>query len=230
MLSDILGEENAAALSLDLIDFYENVKRLGWKEIRPWGDFLGVLRLPQWNYKHIEQRAITNLYLYRSNYAIICLFVFVIKIIFSPSLFFVLVLCLSFSAFVIFIMKKPIEFGDIKLDGWAKVALCVTVSFLIMILTGALEQLLWGLVYAIFLCGLHMILRPRSVTSKANKMYEEVKLKGLSWFGGNDLDEADGSTADPENPISNSSDSLNTNSYATVRRRNAMPTPMREER
>ena len=29
-----------------------------------------------------------------------------------------------------------------------------------------------------------MVFRPRSVTSKTNKLYEELKLTGFTWFGG----------------------------------------------
>eukprot|EP00981_Chlorochromonas_danica_P003753 scaffold691_cov181-Ochromonas_danica.AAC.6 len=43
------------------------------------------------------------------------------------------------------------------------------------------QRLLWSALYAVLLCGLHLLFRPRNVSSKVNRMYEEAKLNG---YGG----------------------------------------------
>eukprot|EP01041_Mallomonas_annulata_P006355 gene6355-12853_t len=222
MLRDVLGNEKVEELSENFAEYVEKLKILGWKDVRPWKDFIAVIKPPQMNYRYLEQRMTTNFLHYRSNYAIICLGLFTLRVIFTPILFLTLTLCISFSTYLILIHKRPIIIGDFKIDGNKKVLLASVVSFLLMILTGALAEILWGLIYSILVCGLHMALRPRSVTSKANKLYDELKLTGFTWFGGKDeRSDADSKDIDPENPDADNSPSSRASSTASdsVRKR-----------
>lgn len=49
-----------------------------------------------------------------------------------------------------------------------------------LVITGTLQRLLWATFYAVVLCGAHMVFRPHSVSSKMNRVYDEMNLSGYS--------------------------------------------------
>lgn len=67
-----MGSQARAEIILDdLGDAVEQLKRLGWKEQRPWPEFFAVFKPPEWTANALEQRLATNLLYYRTNYLII---------------------------------------------------------------------------------------------------------------------------------------------------------------
>ena len=204
MLRDIVGDNNADAFLEEIGEIKDALLRLGWKEIRPWKEFFAVFKLPQWNFKHLEQRVVTNMLHYRSNYFFISVIVIMLRIIFNPLVFLMIISCSSVSIYFSFVHKAPVKIGDFTFDGRSKLLASLGVSIVVLLLTGALELMLWSVVYILCICFMHMIFRPRSVSSKANRIYDEMKLSGLSWFSGFDLTSRGSyreDKTDPENPL-----------------------------
>lgn len=222
MLKDYLGEQHFKEISEELGNFIEQTKEIGWKDLKSWSEFFGVFKVPQWNIKHLEQRVTTNFLHYRSNYALICSMVALLQILFNPFVLLALICVVSFCIYLLVLVKKPILIGDFTIQGTGKFYLCAVVSVLFLAISGAMEQILWICIYCLLVCVLHMVFRPRSVTSKTNKVYEELKLNGFSWFGGGtDTTGEFGSPdllLDPENPPSPSRDTGHMTS-ASVRKR-----------
>ena len=183
MLRDLIGRRAAEELVDAMEEVYRQLQILGWKEVRPWQDFFATFKLPQLNSRHLEQRMTTNFLHYRSNYFCICIGIVVLQILLAPMIIFAVTLVAALCTYLLFILKKPLIVGDIVLDEKKKMTLCAVFSLVLLVLTGTLERLMWCILYCITLCGLHMLFRPRSVTSKSNKVYEELKLNGYSWFG-----------------------------------------------
>ncbi len=183
------------------------VKVLGWKEARPWHEFFATFKPPELNFNNITQRVTTNLLHYRSNYVIITALIMLLRIVFSPLLLVSICICIGFFYYCFIIHNEPFIFGDIKVDGSMKITLCAVLSFIFLALTGSLENIIWGVLAAFILCGLHTVFRPRNIAARANFVYEDTK---LSWFGnaGGDKHKTDAMTPDdPENPSGRDSDS-----------------------
>ncbi len=225
MLTDIFGPRKAEEIGEDIGLFMEQLKVLGWRDMRPWNEFASSFKPPSWDYRSIEQRVTANFLHFRTNYLAIIAAIFTIRIIFAPVLFLCIVLCAGATIAVIAIIKEPIVVGDYTLDEKAKLTTCGGVSFVFLGLCGALEHLLWGLLIALTLCICHMMLRPRSVTSTANMYASEAKLSANAWASSTstDTDRHD----DPEAPAgSNSSEASTGGIYqagltsATIRKRN----------
>ena len=139
MLKDIFGPIKAKELLEDVNEFIENVKLMGYAELRPWGEFLSAMKPPvQWDAKHLEQRITTNFLYYRTNYLFICVGVLVVRIMLSPFVLFSLLLLAVMYAYVMFIMKKQLVFGELVIDSQKKLIACSIVSLLFLSLTGAL--------------------------------------------------------------------------------------------
>jgi hypothetical protein len=74
-----------------------------------------------------------------------------------------------------------------------------------------------------------MIFRPRSVTSKSDKLYEELKMNGFTWYGGGGNDaKIKEEIVDPENPVVRDEDFSNShssfaNASSTAMRKRAPP-------
>lgn len=189
VMSDLMPNAAAREVIEDVGVQLESLRLLINKECRSWPEFIAVLKPPQLNLKHIEQRMTTNLLHYRVNYIVICLGVYVLQIVFHPVLLLALLVVLFFSFYTIFVLKKPVVVGDsvtINENGVKMITIALSVLFLMVM--GSLTQLLWASIEAFLLCGLHMLLRPRSVTSKTNKLYEDMQIRGYggfsSWGGG----------------------------------------------
>jgi hypothetical protein len=170
------------------------------------------------NYNNISQRVGTNLLHYRSNYIFIAAVVMLVKIIFSPLLLISLCICAGFFYYAFVIHNEPFTFGEnMRVDGSSKAVVCGVVSFIFLALTGSLENMVWGALTVILLCGFHAILRPRSIAARVNYVYEDTKLS----FSGSR------SSTDPENPSYSSSDSYPLNGSgigyedAAIRKRGA---------
>lgn len=152
----------------------QSARLLYSKECRNWGEFIAVLKPPLLNLKHIEQRVTTNAYHYRVNYAVIGIVTYLLQIILHPLLLLALLVCFCGSFWALFILKKPVLLGGATINENGVKMGTVVLSVLFLALMGSLEQLLWASLYSVVLCALHMVLRPRSVTSKTNVAYEQM--------------------------------------------------------
>ncbi len=205
MLRDLLGDHVTEDVLNELNVVYQQIKVLGWKELRPWNEFIAVFKTPQLTMKHLEQRIITNALQYRSNYLCVCGLIISLQIVRVPIVLLTLVLIISLYTYTFIIVKNAIKIGGIEIDSLTRKILCGVISVALLAVTGTLEHLIWSLLYCLLLCGLHMIFRPRNVTSKTNRVYEEAKLAGFNWFGAIDSkSDPDVTSLDPENPPSRS--------------------------
>mmetsp|Transcript_1137 Transcript_1137/g.1835 ORF Transcript_1137/g.1835 Transcript_1137/m.1835 type:complete len:227 (-) Transcript_1137:147-827(-) len=183
MLRDVIGLKNSQIVEDELGDLIEQLKVLGWKDMRPWNEFFAVFKPPQWDYRSLEQRITANFLFYRTNYVAIFCGVFVVRIILAPVLFLCITLCAAGSFATITLWKDTLRVGDIEINEKMKMTICAVISFVFLGLCGALEFLLWGSIIGLFLVSLHMVFRPRSVSSQGNKYYEESKLSNHDWSG-----------------------------------------------
>ena len=55
MLRDVLGEKATTELVEELNDLYEQLQILGWREIRPWSEFMAGFKVPDLNAAHLEE-------------------------------------------------------------------------------------------------------------------------------------------------------------------------------
>lgn len=177
--------------------------------MRPWHEFFATFKAPEMNAEYVSQRVTTNLLHYRSNYLFICAMVFLLRVVFSPLLLITLALCAGIAYYTFVVHSGPFRVGEILIDQRMKAYATGGVCLVLLILTGSLEALLWGLLSSLLLCGLHAFFRPRNIASRANHAYEEMK---MTWFGINfgsssgssglgSSKKADGASPDdPENP------------------------------
>jgi hypothetical protein len=178
MLKDVVGRQKANEIVVELEDLVETVKVIGWKEMRPWSEFFALFKIPQWQQKHLEERITTNFLHYRSNYFIICCFLFIFQIILSPIIIFTSV-CITFFYIILFtFVKNNFRIGDMIVTSKIKKYVFLISSALLLVLSGSLTRIAWMLVSCIVVCGSHMLFRPRNMTSKANKVYEDMKMNG----------------------------------------------------
>jgi hypothetical protein len=206
----------------------DQLKVLGWKEVRPWHEFFATFKPIELNQDYITQRLTTNLLQYRSNYIVIAAVILLVKIIFSPILLFSLLLCAALWYYAFVVHNRPIQLGNFAVDGTMKITACGVISFILLVITGSLESIVWGLFVVLVIVFLHALFRPRSISSRANYVYEDIK---VSWFGSDvsskksDEISADvPSSQDPENPSYNSTEENGTflgTDNAAVRKRGA---------
>lgn len=201
MLRDVLGDQTTEEVLEEIYRAYHQLYSLGWKEIRPWNDFFGSFKLPQYNARHIEQRVITNFLHYRSNYFAICVAVLCLQVLLAPVILLSLSIVAAVTIYLLVILKKPLTFGSISINDAIKRYFCGIFAVIMTATTGTLERLTWGSLYCVLICGLHMTFRPRSITAKVNKVYDEARLNNPQWFGGSGGDRtANAGMIDPENP------------------------------
>jgi hypothetical protein len=221
MLKDFLNEKKANEISNEIGYFLEQCKQYIYKDLRPWTtEFIGDFKLPQWNVKHLEQRVTTNLLHYRTNYLIICLLIFSLQLIFSPlTLISLIIISLCIFYVMVINSNQPIVIGEVTINEKGKRFLLIGVISIFLFISGILGQLIWSAIYCIILCLLHALFRPRTVSSKSNKAYEEYKLRGFSFF--TTRIDKDDKVIDPENPdINNDMEQLqNGFTSASVRKR-----------
>ena len=157
MLKDIFGEEKAVEISQDIGQLLSIL--VGWRDIRPWAEFFAVFKPPQWNWGLLEQRLATNFLHYRSNYVTLCAGIFTVRVIFSPSMLFSLIICLSLTVYFLLIAKMPIVVGQFTLKYREKCVCLAGFSIIFLSLTGALVRLIWTVFMMAAVCGLHMTFR-----------------------------------------------------------------------
>ncbi len=184
MLRDFVGPVRAKELAEEFGELIENLQILGYKEVKPWAEFMSAMKPPaQWDAKHVEQRVTTNFLYYRSNYLIICCGVVLFRIILSPLTLFSILLTLAFIGYVTIMVKVPLQIGELIIDNQKKNMACAAVSLLILSLSGTLAEMFWSILMAVMACVAHMLFRARSISSKMNKVQEEVKLNSHSHSG-----------------------------------------------
>jgi len=177
MLKDLVGPVRAKELEEELGELIENLQILGYKEVKPWAEFLSAMKPPaQWDAKHLEQRATTNFLYYRSNYLIICALIILFRIIMSPLTLFSIILTTAVVSYITVMVKVPFMIGEHVIDNRKKNLGSIGVAVVILTLSGTLSELFWSIFIAVSLCLAHMLFRARSISSKMNKVQEEVKL------------------------------------------------------
>jgi hypothetical protein len=202
MLRDVLGDRATVELTEELLTLSEQLKVLGWRDVRPWGEFFGGFKVPELNAKSLEDRALTNLLHYRSNYAVIFGVLLLLQVFLSPMLLLSVPLAVIFCCYILVVHKRPNKIGDIKIRESHKQTACAILCLFFFAVTGVLERLVWIVIYSAFTIGLHLVMRPRNLNAKANKVYEEMKLNGyMDWLGGGNGKPTTGMDhLDPENP------------------------------
>ena len=225
MLKDLIGEDSAAMVSDEVGYYLDQARILGLKDVRPWGkEFFAIFKPPQWNIKHIETRMITNLLHYRTNYLIICSIVMAMMILSSPFLIVTALACIGVTMYFNHGLKGPIIIGETQLTAAQKAYVCVGINVFLFWVTGAAWQSIKIIIYSVGICGIHMLFRPRSITTTSNKMYEEFKLSGgfgNSWLGGGggSHTESGDSLLDMEGGANDGEGGVFSNSSDTVRKR-----------
>jgi PRA1 family protein len=201
-LHHFLGEKRSKDIEEEVGKVIEQIREHGWKDLRTAAEFFSLFKVPELNKRILEQRVLTNYMHYRSNYLVICAGMFLIRIIFAPFLLLCILAVTTCCLYLLFGVTKPIVVGEVVINTNGKRIICGFCSLIFLAVCGALEKLLWTAMYCILLCALHMIFRPRSVTSKSGKLYDELKLNGFNWFGG----EASLEEEDPESGLGTSPD------------------------
>jgi len=178
MIRDLLGDRKTDEILSELQSLAEDIQTLGWKELRPWSEFFGNFKAPEFTSKILEERVVTNLLYYRSNYVVLCFGILCLQILFSPIILLSFFLVFGVFAYLCHFHRSVLQIGDFKFDNTGKQYIAIGISAFVLIVTGTITSLLWTLIYSLFLCGLHLLFRPRNISSKANKVYEEMKLNG----------------------------------------------------
>jgi hypothetical protein len=181
MLRDLVGPVRAKELEEELGELIENLQILGYKEVKPWAEFLSAMKPPaQWDAKHLEQRVTTNFLYYRSNYLLICCSIILFRIILSPLTLFSILLTVTLIGYIMLMVKVPLMLGETIIDSQKRNWACVALAFVILGLSGTLAELFWSIFISVTLNLAHMLFRARSISSKMNKVQEEVKLNAHS--------------------------------------------------
>lgn len=172
-----MGPLRAKELEEELGEIIENLQILGYKEVKPWAEFLSAMKPPaQWDAKHLEQRVTTNFLYYRSNYLLICAAIIIFRIILSPLTLFSIILTVAVVGYITVMVKTPLIMGETVIDQQKKNWACVALSVIILGLSGTIAEMFWSIFIAVAVCLAHMLFRARSISSKMNKVQEEVKL------------------------------------------------------
>ena len=219
-LRDVLGDKCGEDIEKEIGYAMVYMREHGWKELRSISEFFSIFKLPQLHKKNIEERVITNFLHYRSNYIAISIGLFLMRLLYAPFLLLSVLCVLLFCSYMLVFMNKPLIIGDLTISDNGKRIICSITSLVFLAMCGALERLLWTILYCVVVCALHMFFRPRSVTSKSGKLYDELKLTGFSWFGGESHE-----LEDPESALSTLSDdtpSFSGMTSASVRKRTAL--------
>ena len=170
----MVGEYRLEELLEEYNQFLTKIKTVAWTEQKTWSEFVAAFKMPQWDAKNLEQRITTNFAYYRANYICICAAIISLQILFAPVVFLVVAISLSLCIYVLIVRKKPIIIGNMEITGELKQYGCACITFLIMALSGVMVKLLWVALYSVVICFLHMLFRPRSVSSKTDKIYEDL--------------------------------------------------------
>ena len=172
-LRSIFGDAKARELSHAVGHIIENVRSMGWTERRSWDEFFAEIKRPQWTRKHIEQRIITNFLYYRSNYLLTCVGILSVKIVFAPAVLLSLLMIAFLFIYFFLIVEGDLIFMETTIDLRGKQIICGVGTIIIISISGTMEHILLSLLYGLGFCLLHMIFRPRNITSKMNKFDEE---------------------------------------------------------
>jgi len=102
--------------------------------------------------------------------------------VFSPMILLSLVICAAGTICLLKVMKMPLIIGQLTLKYRDKCVVLLVLCLVFLTFTGTLIRLIWTSFVVAFICGLHMLFRPRSVTAKTCELHEELKLRGFSWL------------------------------------------------
>ena len=153
MLSDALGSEKVTESRDDIESFMINFWLMN---SRPWNEFFAVFKPPQWNYGLIEQRISTNCLHYRSNYILLCVGIFAVRMVFSPLMLLNLMICAAGAIYLLKVMTVPLIIGHWTLKYRDKSLIILVLCILFLTFTSTLLRLIWTSLVAAIICGLHM--------------------------------------------------------------------------
>mmetsp|Transcript_31345 Transcript_31345/g.40331 ORF Transcript_31345/g.40331 Transcript_31345/m.40331 type:complete len:187 (+) Transcript_31345:167-727(+) len=167
----------AMDVSEDVKELIEQLKILGWKERKPWNEFFDKFKAPKsWTYKHLEERITTNFLHYRSNYALIFTIIICAFIITNPGLLLSIFSCAGIFIYFVPTTHRVVRIGDKTFNQKEGILIASAGSTALLFLTGGFYKLLLIISVAGGVCVVHMIFRPRNISSKANRIFEETKL------------------------------------------------------
>jgi len=175
-MRDLLDEAQYAVLLEEGGLILQRLKELV-NSTKAWSDFFAVLKIPSANRKHIEQRISTNLMHYRSNYFAILSLLVLFQIVAHPVLLLALLVVALFLFYSLCILKPPLVLSPTVIINQQGCNIAVSVCvFVFFTLCGVLERIIWTCIYWFVLSFSHMLLRPRSVTSKtSDSLYDEKR-------------------------------------------------------
>ncbi|CAN0417573.1 unnamed protein product [Ascophyllum nodosum] len=151
--------------------------------MKPWGDFFARFKAPgAWTTTVLDERLTTNFLHYRGNYSVIAAGLFVIGIISHPSVLFALLSCALLVTFLFPAGEHPriVRLGERTLESGERTAGGVIGVACILGLTGAWYTLVFYGGLALFVCTVHALFRPRTVSSKASRAAAGVAASGFT--------------------------------------------------
>ncbi|CAM9549057.1 unnamed protein product [Discosporangium mesarthrocarpum] len=172
LLSTLLGEVRGLLAAL---------QELGWKDLRPWGEFFARFKAPrEWSLTALDERVTTNVLHYRGNYAAILSGSLLVSIISSFSVLVALVLSLVLIVYLFPSGKdnRVVVIAGREPDRAERMAVAVIGVSCLLGFSGAVYSILYSLGLALLGCLVHAIFRPRNPQSKLNRLSEEVKVSG----------------------------------------------------
>ncbi|CAM9613456.1 unnamed protein product [Choristocarpus tenellus] len=182
------GNELMNSMMRELQGAIDVLRRVGWKDLQPWGEFFAHFKAPrEWTLKVMDERVTTNVLHFRGNYATITCGALLVSIITSPSVLLALSFCLALWVYLFPSGEgndRVVCIGERELEKPERVALAVIGILCIVGLSGALYRILFYGGVGFLLCLVHAVFRPRSMKSKATRLSEEVKSTGVPLVDG----------------------------------------------
>mmetsp|Transcript_4649 Transcript_4649/g.7027 ORF Transcript_4649/g.7027 Transcript_4649/m.7027 type:complete len:210 (+) Transcript_4649:118-747(+) len=165
-------------LSAELRSMASELKAIGWRNMKPWGEFFEKFKAPKdWSKMIVEERIKTNFLHFRGNYIALLLGSLCLTIVYYPILLLATLFTIPLLAFLfppmessrrVVINGKPLKFTQRKIIAgvW-----CSFVCFT----TGVIFKVIYPVSVTALLCLGHALFRPRNLKSKANKLGEDLK-------------------------------------------------------
>lgn len=163
----LLIEQQAVALKLRELDL---------PAPQPWAEFFQGLRPPkEWTRGNVEKRIEENAATYKTNYLIVLVVVFLLGLLTSPFLLFVVLLCVALWVYVLVVHEGPIIVSaTVQVDSSQKAMACAAATLLLLVFSGQFVKLLGTATLSLLLVGAHLAFKPRSNKGKFNKLSAEL--------------------------------------------------------
>ncbi|CAM9887975.1 unnamed protein product [Scytosiphon promiscuus] len=152
-------------------------RELRLKEMKAWGEFFARFKAPRaWNTTVLDERLTTNFLHYRGNYSLVAAGLLIVGIISSPSVLLAILCCAVLLTFLFPSGQRPraVMIGERTLARQERLGTGVIGTCCILGLTGAWYTLLLYGGAGVFLCLLHAVFRPQTISSKASRVSAEA--------------------------------------------------------